>query len=335
LSRKFDIVSIRSEKQRTGAERRMSDVNQIYPKANPRQVTDVPAPVTGTGFTAPLIGPAGGEDGRYQRPIASPDESNGEREPDPDQSRLGPEAELLVKCELAAKVDDPNIGEAVEERADRERNQDIRESCFGGQITRHGKNKYHRRCRNAAQQIHGEGRVVGIGRRRFFAHDRILHAEKRERLDRLLKAHAQRDQAEIQGQQQTHERQRADYAGQARGHPPADHPAGTLPPSAWPRIETTRRSATRGPPSFKLPQQLLDVLAKLPAYIDRRTAAAIITQYFFPISHRTLEVWSVPIQHVNGKAIGPTEVYFERAYCKLISAPIVMSGRRPTDEHGI
>jgi len=78
----------------------------------------------------------------------------------------------------------------------------------------------------------------------------------------------------------------------------------------------------------KLPQQLLNLLAEQPANVDRRAGAALITRHFFPVSHRSLEAWGLPTQHVNGKAIVPTAKLFEIAFAKLSAAPVIMGGRR-------
>ncbi len=85
----------------------------------------------------------------------------------------------------------------------------------------------------------------------------------------------------------------------------------------------------------RLPQHLLDVLATLPANVDRKTGAAAITKYLFPVSHRSLEAWPLPTRLVNSKAIVPTATLFEIAYAKLAAAPVVMSGHRVTAAQSI
>ncbi len=77
-----------------------------------------------------------------------------------------------------------------------------------------------------------------------------------------------------------------------------------------------------------LPNELLDVLAAHPLNVDRRTGAALISRYLFPVSHRRLEAWPLPIRHVNGRGMVPTMKLFEVAYEKLSTAPVVMGGRR-------
>ena len=61
--------------------------------------------------------------------------------------------------------------------------------------------------------------------------------------------------------------------------------------------------------------------------MERRTAANLVTQYFFPVSHRSLESWPLPTRLVNGKAISPTVEVFKVAYLKLVAAPLIMGGR--------
>ena len=82
----------------------------------------------------------------------------------------------------------------------------------------------------------------------------------------------------------------------------------------------------------KLPAEFQELLALLPANVDRRTGAALITKHLFPVSHRSLEVWPLPSRFVNGRAVVPTAKLFEIAFDKLNAAPIVMGGRRNTTQ---
>jgi len=83
-----------------------------------------------------------------------------------------------------------------------------------------------------------------------------------------------------------------------------------------------------------LPRHLAEVLAQQPVNVDRRTGAELVTKYFFPVSHRSLEAWPLPTRRVNGKAITATATLFELAYAKLRIAPGIMSGRRNAAESG-
>lgn len=70
----------------------------------------------------------------------------------------------------------------------------------------------------------------------------------------------------------------------------------------------------------------------LPRRADRRTLASLITQRFFPVSHRSLEVWPLTWRHVNGKAVAETQEAFAIAQAKLDAAPAIRGGRRLQQE---
>ena len=69
-------------------------------------------------------------------------------------------------------------------------------------------------------------------------------------------------------------------------------------------------------------------LNKFPRRVDRRTAAKIITDEYFPVSHRTSEAWPLPVQRVNGKATLATADVCAHAEAKLQAAPVLMGGRK-------
>jgi hypothetical protein len=73
-------------------------------------------------------------------------------------------------------------------------------------------------------------------------------------------------------------------------------------------------------------------LADLPRRVDRSTAAALVTKFFFPVSSRTLEVWSISWRLVNGKAVCETGELFAVAQAKLDAAPFITSVRRRTSQ---
>ena len=64
-----------------------------------------------------------------------------------------------------------------------------------------------------------------------------------------------------------------------------------------------------------------------PVRVDRRTAAALVTQLYFPVSHRTVEGWPLVVRHVNGKATIETAELFAFAQAKLDAAPPIKAGR--------
>lgn len=88
-------------------------------------------------------------------------------------------------------------------------------------------------------------------------------------------------------------------------------------------MTTRARSFTRA-----APDDTERHIPDLPARVDRRTGAALITQHFFPVSPRSLEAWPVVWQHVNGRAVGETAQLFAVAQAKLDAAPPVRGGRR-------
>lgn len=72
----------------------------------------------------------------------------------------------------------------------------------------------------------------------------------------------------------------------------------------------------------------------LPVRVDRRKAAELVTQHFFPVSHRTVEAWPLTIRRVNGKATVATVELFAFAEAKLNAAPPIKGGRRSATADG-
>ena len=66
----------------------------------------------------------------------------------------------------------------------------------------------------------------------------------------------------------------------------------------------------------------------LPARVDRKAGAELVTHHFFPVSHRTIEAWPLVWRHVNGKAVVETAELFAFAQAKLDAAPPIRGGRR-------
>jgi len=77
-----------------------------------------------------------------------------------------------------------------------------------------------------------------------------------------------------------------------------------------------------------LPQELIELLAALPANVDRKTGAKLVTQYLYPASHRSLERWPLAWRRVNGRAVTCTAGLFRYAYTQLMAAPEIMGGRK-------
>ena len=68
-------------------------------------------------------------------------------------------------------------------------------------------------------------------------------------------------------------------------------------------------------------------LSQLPARVDRKRGAELVTRFFFPVSHRTLERWPLPVRHVNGKAVMETRDLLAMAAAELEAAPFLANGR--------
>ena len=77
-------------------------------------------------------------------------------------------------------------------------------------------------------------------------------------------------------------------------------------------------------PDVPLPLKIdLPDFSTLPRRVDRKTAAALVRQHFFPISHRTLEAWPLSTRKVNGRALVETAELFAVAMEKLNEAPSI------------
>ena len=70
-------------------------------------------------------------------------------------------------------------------------------------------------------------------------------------------------------------------------------------------------------------------LSALPRRVTRRMGAELVSRHFFPVSHRSLEVWPLTWRHVNGYSVCETAELFAVARAKLEAAPPTRSGRRP------
>jgi len=65
-----------------------------------------------------------------------------------------------------------------------------------------------------------------------------------------------------------------------------------------------------------------------PARVNRKRGAQIITDLYFPISHRTLETWPIAWRYVNGRATCDIGDLLILAEAKLNAAPPLMGGRK-------
>lgn len=82
----------------------------------------------------------------------------------------------------------------------------------------------------------------------------------------------------------------------------------------------------KGASNPALPDWLEKILKRQPIFVDRRGAARLVTATLFPVAHRTLERWPLPVCHVNGKALMETRAVVTEAYLRLASAPEVPRG---------
>ena len=72
----------------------------------------------------------------------------------------------------------------------------------------------------------------------------------------------------------------------------------------------------------------------IPTRVDRKRGAQLITDLFFPISHRTLETWPLVWRQVNGRATCETSDLLSLAQAKLDAAPPMMGGRKVSQSKG-
>ena len=75
---------------------------------------------------------------------------------------------------------------------------------------------------------------------------------------------------------------------------------------------------------------LNDDLANLPVRVPRDAAAELVKRYFFHISPRTLERWPLKWRLLNGRAHVETCELFAVAELRLVAAPVIAGGKRPS-----
>ncbi len=69
-------------------------------------------------------------------------------------------------------------------------------------------------------------------------------------------------------------------------------------------------------------------LSTLPVRVDRRTAAELLTRYYFPTTPRAVESWAMDWLLVCGRATCLTADLFTVAQAKLDAAPPTHTTRR-------
>jgi hypothetical protein len=68
-------------------------------------------------------------------------------------------------------------------------------------------------------------------------------------------------------------------------------------------------------------------LSDLPRRMDRRLAAQVLSDHFFPISPRTLERWPVTWRRINGRALCETSELLAEAQRRVDTAPAILGGQ--------
>jgi len=70
------------------------------------------------------------------------------------------------------------------------------------------------------------------------------------------------------------------------------------------------------PTKSGLPKHLQELVATLPAKIDRKAGAQLITDHVFPTTPKTIKEWPLPWECPNGRAIAPPAAYLAYALDK-------------------
>jgi hypothetical protein len=66
----------------------------------------------------------------------------------------------------------------------------------------------------------------------------------------------------------------------------------------------------------ELPDHLEEVIAKMPAKVDRKDGAALVTEHVFQTTPKTVKSWPLPWECPNGRAIAPPATYLAYALLK-------------------
>jgi hypothetical protein len=78
----------------------------------------------------------------------------------------------------------------------------------------------------------------------------------------------------------------------------------------------------------KVDKDITTDLTRLPARMDRKRAAEVLTQRFFPISNRTLERWPLTWRRLNGRALVNTDELLAEAQRRLEECAPIKGGTR-------
>jgi hypothetical protein len=95
-------------------------------------------------------------------------------------------------------------------------------------------------------------------------------------------------------------------------------------------------NAAKAPPGLSPDLAVLfeEMLASAPRFIDRSSAAKLVTDHLYRLSPRTIESWALPTRILNGRANFETGIFLLLVFAKLVAAPVVMGGKRSdTPQH--
>jgi hypothetical protein len=66
----------------------------------------------------------------------------------------------------------------------------------------------------------------------------------------------------------------------------------------------------------ELTPDLVEVVDAMPAFIDRKDGADLVTEHVFPTTAKTIKSWPLPWECPNGRAIAPPAMYLAYAIWK-------------------
>lgn len=69
-------------------------------------------------------------------------------------------------------------------------------------------------------------------------------------------------------------------------------------------------------------------MSEVPRFIDRRTAAALVSARLFPVSNRTIERWPLATRRIHGRALLDREEVFAYAETLIQKAQPVKQANR-------
>ena len=187
---------------------------------------------------------------RHQRPVAAPGECQGDDDCEPDESSCQQEAELLVELHFLAEVDDTDVLQSLDHRADRQHTQHgLDARLVVKRSDRDGHEDHAGPDGEPGQGVQGPGRVVMCAAGLGALNQCGIDAERAEQLEQRDQRGRHRDETEVGGDQQPCEHQHAHHAEAAVQQLEADHPGdpmGHLATDAHGRSRSSRPACRRG-----------------------------------------------------------------------------------------